>query len=144
MKIIIDTREQRPWSFPAECAETTRGTLSVGDYALDGDTGFAIERKSLDDFVGTVSSGWERFTRNQLDVMDDRKMHPQVVIVEARWLDIIHHKYTSRIEPPFYLKRVAELTFRGVSVLFADDPLAAAGLAWTLFHYRMKEIEGSK
>ena len=63
LRIIIDTREQRPWRFPPEAAFVRRGTLSAGDYALEEDTAFAIERKSLDDFIGTVSTGWERFQR---------------------------------------------------------------------------------
>ena len=63
LRIVIDTREQQPWHFPRHLAAVSRGTLSAGDYALEGDRGFAIERKSLPDFVGTISSGWERFRR---------------------------------------------------------------------------------
>ena len=62
--IIIDTREQRPWVFPAYAAVRV-GTLKQGDYALEGDDRYAIERKSLEDFIGTIFSGWERFKRNQ-------------------------------------------------------------------------------
>ena len=60
--IIIDTREQRPWVFPAYVAVRV-DTLKQGDYALEGDDRYAIERKSLEDFIGTIFSGWERFKR---------------------------------------------------------------------------------
>ena len=63
LHIVIDTREQTPWHFHPEVATATRGTIKTGDYALLNDDGFAIERKSLNDFVGTIGKGWDRFCR---------------------------------------------------------------------------------
>ena len=56
MQIIVDTREQLPlW-------ETTRQTLIVGDYTTKKLKGiFHIERKSLSDLYGTLTSGNQRF-----------------------------------------------------------------------------------
>jgi len=57
--IVIDTREQRPYSFP--CA-TVRLKLDAGDYAVLGrEHQTVVERKSLADFVSTVIHGRERF-----------------------------------------------------------------------------------
>ena len=53
LRIIIDTREQIPWSFPPEIPVEI-GTLKTGDYALAGDDAFAIERKSKDDFLSLI------------------------------------------------------------------------------------------
>ena len=51
MKIIIDTREQTPWSFP-DGVLIERGTLATGDYTLAGlENIVAVERKSLADFI---------------------------------------------------------------------------------------------
>lgn len=52
--IICDTREQAP----LKLAHSTKATLNVGDYALAGprDVGVRIERKSLVDFCGTLST----------------------------------------------------------------------------------------
>ena len=60
--ICIDTREQKPLKFnlPTEIK-----TLSYGDYCsnkADQDKIY-IERKSITDFIGTMSGGYERFTK---------------------------------------------------------------------------------
>jgi len=58
-RIVIDTREQTPWSF--DCP-TVRRKLDAGDYSVDGmDDAVAIERKSLKDFVSTVIHDFPRF-----------------------------------------------------------------------------------
>jgi len=140
MKIIVDTREQQPWAFPPEVAETARGTLLAGDYAIAGDDCFAIERKSLDDFVGTISSGWDRFER-EMDRMETALFPVRVVIVEGSMSDIIEHKYNHpRVSPAFVLRQIAELTLRGVSVLLADHPVSAAGLAYIILKRRAEQI----
>ncbi len=53
--IIYDTREQLPLKFTAK---TVKQRLNHGDYALaiPHDRGIYIERKSLNDFVGTLSA----------------------------------------------------------------------------------------
>ena len=35
MAIVIDTREQTPWSFPSGLP-SVRGTLATGDYSIQG------------------------------------------------------------------------------------------------------------
>jgi len=56
MIILVDTREQKPyWS-------DNRATLIVGDYTTKKLLGsFHIERKSLQDLYGTLTSGNNRF-----------------------------------------------------------------------------------
>lgn len=145
MKIVIDTREQQPLSFAGLPVEAQRGTLSAGDYALalvDGtaDRGFAIERKSLSDFAGTVSTGWERFQR-ELGRMEGAGFPARVIVVEGSVTGILDHDYNHpKVEPHFLLARVAELTLDGVSVLFADNRAAAAGLVWKLLAHREKQL----
>lgn len=140
LHIVIDTREQQPWSF-AGVAETSVGTVESGDYALAGDSGFAIERKSLDDFAGTISSGWDRF-QNELDRMDEMMFPARIIIVEADWMEVIQHDYNHPdVKPPFVLKRVAELLYDGVSVVFCSNRTAAAGLCWRLLYERKQRLE---
>lgn len=61
-KIICDSREQLPLAF--EEIKTIHQKLDFGDYKLNDDE-FAqkicIERKSINDFYGTMASGEERF-----------------------------------------------------------------------------------
>lgn len=139
IEVIVDTREQRPWHFAEGAARVIRGTLPTGDYALVDDYAFAIERKSLDDFVQSVVHNYDRFTR-ELDRMDG--WVAKVIIVEANMIDIIRHNYTApTVKPALILKRISQLTLRGVSVMFAGNPDMAAGLAWRILYQRHKQRE---
>lgn len=63
MRIIVDTREQCPLDFRRwpDVAVEVAG-LPSGDYALKGlETLAACERKSIDDLVGSLSAGRDRF-----------------------------------------------------------------------------------
>lgn len=150
MVIVIDTREQRPWSFPPHI-ETEIGTLRTGDYAIKGDDRFAIERKSADDFVGTISLGWCRFVKelNRMDAQFDAK----VIIIEADFETFCFrtgsgvilppdHEHT-RCTPQFVMKRIAELTMRNVSVLFAGNAELASAIALRIFIERQTKLDSS-
>jgi ERCC4-type nuclease len=65
MKIIIDTREQDPYKFSNfPDVETISQKLDTGDYSLEGfECIITVERKSLSDFLGSITSGRERFER---------------------------------------------------------------------------------
>lgn len=154
LRIIIDTREQSPWAWDANDAITEIRTLAAGDYALAEDceqvkgratlaVRFAIERKSLDDFLGTISAGWDRFQR-ELTRMET--FPARVVIVEGDFKDVCFSQGADGIIPPphnhpalrpsFVARRISELTMMGVSVLLAGDAQMAAGLAFRIFRRR--------
>ncbi len=137
LHIIVDTREQQPWVFPDELAVVQRGTLNAGDYALNGDPLFAIERKSMDDFLGTVSSGWDRFGR-ELERMAGHVA--RVVVVEGCIMQIVDGQHNHPcLSGKFIFKRIAQLTLHRVSVLFADNPVSAAGIAYSILRERSNE-----
>ena len=143
LRIIIDTREQTPWSFPEEIAVVRRGTLNAGDYALDGDNRFVIERKSLNDFLGTISSGWDRFER-ELDRMADHLHIARVIVVEGSIRDIIEEKHNHpNLKLGFILKRIGRLTIDGVSVLMAENSVVAAIVAYKILKERNSDLEAS-
>jgi len=151
MNIIIDTREQRPFHFDPSLVSSTVSTLRTGDYALAGDDQFAIERKSLDDFLGTIATGWPRFCR-ELKRMDDAEFVAKVIIIEG---DFMHTCFNisddgetvapchnhPKLTPQFIAKRIAQLTMDLVSVLFAGNAQLAAGLATTIFKERYNGIK---
>ena len=151
LSIIIDTREQTPWAFPEWQATCRRGTLGAGDYALDGDDKFAVERKSLEDFLGTISTGWERFQR-ELERMKARD-HVARVVVEGDFEQVCFvadsagniqnpaHRHFN-LTPQFVASRIAQLTLDGVAVLLAGNADYAAQLAYRLFLRRAAVIEG--
>jgi DNA excision repair protein ERCC-4 len=70
--IVIDTREQTPWTFNKGLVVERFGmafptqvdTLDTGDYAVRGlEDRARIERKTLEDFVRSVTAERERFWR---------------------------------------------------------------------------------
>lgn len=147
--IVIDTREKRPWSFPEHLAYTRIGTLTTGDYALIDDNAFAIERKSLDDFLQTISTGWERFQR-EIGRMEGARFCAKVIIVEGDFESVCfkseqdtiippNHSHP-RLSPQFVTKRIAELTLMGVSVIFAGASEYASAIAYRILWERHLEI----
>jgi len=152
MTIVCDTREQRPWVFP-EGVEVQVAKIEQGDYALIGDNTFAIERKSVDDFVGTVFSGWERFQR-ELRRMDDCGFCAKVIIVEGDFDAVCYkameggeirepqHNHPA-ITPEAVCAKIAELIVRfRCAVLFARDEGTAAALAYHVLCKRAAQLNG--
>lgn len=148
MRLTCDTREKVPWAFPLDCVEGCHlQKLDEGDYAIDGDDGFAIERKSLEDFVGTISVGWERFKR-ELNRMTEKGFPIKVIMVEGDFYSLCfqpdgtppQHNHP-RITPQFVAKRIAQLTYDyHCAVLFAGSAPLAAGLAVQIFRRREKDL----
>lgn len=152
LEIVIDTREQTPWHFDACFASVSIGTLRIGDYALRGDLGFAVERKSLDDFLGTIGSGWTRFTREIERAKAAGFVLP--IIVEGRFEDCCftfepitdvpippQHNHP-RITPAFVVKRIGELQHMGASVFFAENPSYAMAIAYSMLKERARVLKG--
>ena len=74
MKIVADTREQLNLDFTGfKDVEVVRTKLDAGDYSLVGyESLITFERKSVQDLVGTLIGGHERFLR-ELDRMKSYK-----------------------------------------------------------------------
>ena len=92
--IIIDTREQRPLLLNYE--NSKRGTLNIGDYALEGihDKKIYIERKSLLDFISTLTKDLGRFHR-ELDRAKEIGAYV-IMMVENSINDCLGFNYLSR------------------------------------------------
>ena len=66
--VIVDTREQTPFHFlnidPWPIVPVSHATLKTGDYSLRGyESRLTIERKSIGDFLGSISADRDRFER---------------------------------------------------------------------------------
>lgn len=122
--IIIDTREQEPYSFDSRLAAAVRRALPAGDYSVQGLEGrVAVERKTLDDFVSTVIHARQRF----LDEL--RKLAEYTaacVVVEAGVADVLLRHYRGDAHPNAVLGNALSiiLDFR-VPVFFCGNRQAA-------------------
>jgi len=81
-KIYIDTRERKPLRFDRDIEIQT---LKFGDYTFSDPSvtcNCFIERKSLADFVGTLSGGYNRFDREMLRAHEAGAY--MVILVESK------------------------------------------------------------
>lgn len=122
--IIVDTREQEPYSFDPRLAAVVRRALPAGDYSIGGLEGIvAVERKTLDDFVSTVIHGRSRF-REELRKLSGYRA--ACVVVEAGLPDVLQRRYRGQAHPNALLGNALSiiLDFR-VPVFFCGSRQAA-------------------
>jgi hypothetical protein len=90
--VLVDTREQLPYTFPRVLADANEGgqpirvrtakcTLAAGDYSIEGYANMvAVERKSAADLAGTLTAGRRRF---QAEMDRLREYDAAWIVVEA-------------------------------------------------------------
>lgn len=105
--ILIDTREGLPYTFTDYNIQTMPATLHTGDYSVAQKIGdelirydheISIERKTLDNFIGDISSKENR-ERFEDSVRRGSRLRYYSVVIEGSELDIIQKQYESQINP---------------------------------------------
>lgn len=114
--VVVDTREQLPWTFAGIRADADQGggnlvvpvvvsCLPAGDYSVHGHAArVAVERKSKADLFSTIGQGRDRFVR-ELERLAGYEF--AAVVVEAEWSEI----YNS---PPPHTQLKPKTVFRSV------------------------------
>lgn len=116
--VYIDTREQSPLNF----YKYKMLKLSVGDYTPSAPLfcELFVERKSLNDLAGTLTSGYERF-RREIDraVSLDSYL---VVVVESSFSDVMGYSpsisFSKKVNGAFLMHRIRELMQRYDNIQF--------------------------
>jgi ERCC4-type nuclease len=118
--IIIDTREQEPYSFDPRLAAAARRALPAGDYSVEGLEGVvAVERKTLDDFVSTVIHARTRFREELRKLAGYRAA---CVVVEAGLADILQKRYQGGAHPNAVLGSALSIILDfGIPVFFCGN-----------------------
>lgn len=131
IKIIIDSREQKPFTFQGYEAIIEPGTLATGDYSLKGLTDrIAIERKSLDDLVQCLSWQRERFSR---ELERARAYDFFAVVIEASWQDLAQGRYRSKMTPKSASQSVMAFMARyAIPFFFAGNRKTAEFVCYSL------------
>jgi len=150
MIIRIDTREQRPLDFTQHDKEvkTVTGTVGTFDYALEGDQEmFAVERKSLADFVqAVVLVDSYRREMDKIHRAKDSGMVRIYYVIEANYMDVPMYDYnrfsSGRVHPGLVYKRWRELAHdHGVHVVWAGDEAGAAWAIYLILKSRAEELK---
>jgi len=135
--IIIDSREQEPLKFNLP---TKVATLNVGDYGYGNDDNMLnvfIERKSLNDFIGTLSSGFDRFNRELERAVSDCKKVVVVVEMDLKYALVFQRfiSFKTKITPEYIFHNVRELiqTYPNIQFLFVKDRFEASRVIQKIF-----------
>lgn len=119
ISVVVDTREQLPYAFDPRLFEVTSAALTSGDYSLIGAEGrIAIERKSLSDFIGSITTGRDRFFR-ELERL--ARLEFAAVVVESDFRALCSGAYRSKADPASVVGTALAITARFAPVLFAGD-----------------------
>lgn len=127
--IIVDTRE--PWPHPWQRwlpghVTLERMALDTGDLAIAGlPDGAVIERKTVSDFLGCLTSNRDRFER---ELARSRHVGRFCIIVEGTLLDCIRDR--GGLSEASLVGTVAAWSRRFCSIVFAGTERNAAELAW--------------
>ena len=137
--MIVDTRERTPWTFEGQGLELVRAKLATGDYSVAGlEHAVSIERKSLEDWTGSVLRDRARFFR-ELERL--RAFQFRCVIVEAGVREIMAGHYKSQARPEAIMGFVAEVTVgQSVPVYLAGSRAEAQVLAGYFLRMAAKKI----
>ncbi|WP_298210606.1 ERCC4 domain-containing protein [Ferrimicrobium sp.] len=115
--ITIDTRERYPYQFRNRSVNTQRGALPCGDYGvyLGTDLYAAVERKTLEDLIASLSDNRLRYAIGQLAALAHA-----AIVVEARYSAILQSPY---MRPALILDAVADYALRWpeVPVVFCEN-----------------------
>lgn len=132
MRILTDTREQKPYTFQKYGAKIETTALAVGDYSIPGfQTRISIERKSLNDLIGCLTgTGRERFER---ELARARSFERFAVIIESDIKDVSEGRYTSNMKPHAALQSITAFYIRyGIPFLFCGDRIGAEYMTYSI------------
>jgi len=125
LEIVVDTRERYPWKFTHQQATTTRKALPVGDYAalVDDEVVAAVERKTLADLAGSLTSGRMAYRMGAL-----AEVPRAAVVVEERYSAVFK---LDHVRPALVADLIGECQVRwpSVPVMFAEN--RALAQEWT-------------
>jgi len=118
--VVVDTREQEPWTFDPERIEVVRRALPAGDYSLAGrELSVAVERKSMPDFVSTVIRARKRF---HAELRKLAEYEHACIVVEGSLRDLLEGRYPGGAHPHAMLGSVLSIVVDfGVPVYFCSD-----------------------
>jgi hypothetical protein len=117
LEIVVDSHERYAWGFNEQQAITRRGSLAAGDYGveLDGQLVAGVERKSLPDFVSTLTTGKLRYVLADLAALERA-----AVVVEDRYSSVFK---LGRVRPAVVADGLAEaqVRFPAVPIVFCEN-----------------------
>ena len=137
MKIITDSREQKPYQFetPAQV-----GALAVGDYSIVGmESHVSIERKTIDDLIGCLTTGRQRFER---ELHRGKALDYFALIIEGSLSDLANGNYRSKMLPKSAVQSLLAFSVRyRLPILFCENRAYGQRVTESLLLKYARELE---
>jgi ERCC4 domain/Lsr2 len=116
LEIVVDAHERYAYHFAGQQVRTTSRGLPCGDYGiiLDGTLVAGVERKSIPDLIGSLTSGRLRYALGELAALPRA-----AVVVEDRYSQIYKQ---DRVRPALVADGLAECQVRwpNVPIIFCE------------------------
>ena len=147
ISVIVDTREQQPYSFKKEKhIQVVKEKLIAGDYALKDHTDkIIIERKTMTDLLGVIGNERERFKR-ELQHLKNNCEFP-ILLIEGSVSDIFNKDalpYNSKIHPNSVIGSLISWSVKfGIQIIFAGNRIRGE-LITAKYLTKMNEIINEK
>lgn len=141
LRILRDTREQKPYAFERFGVECIPATLDTGDYSLPGfEDRVAVERKSIDDLIGCLmGSDRARFER---ELSRGARYDLFCVVVESSLEDISKGRFKSNMKPHAALQSIFAFQVRyRVPFIWASNRAGGEYVTHSLLSKYLEEIE---
>ncbi len=129
--IIIDSREQTPWKFPAGFVNTVVAGLKTGDYSiLNYEDKITIERKTKSDIYQSLGCERKRF---EAEFERLSKFDYPALIVECSLTELLTPPAFSSMSPKTIINSLISWSQKyKVFIFFADNPIFAGVLAYRI------------
>lgn len=122
--ILVDTREQAPFTFEnpkyseSGLLGVEKHVLNIGDYTLKENPIKVIERKSLQDFYGSLIQGRDRFEE---EMQRAKAKHIEMsIVIEGYFEQILKQEYIGNAKPLVLINTIDYWTHRyNISFFFA-------------------------
>jgi len=139
LRILIDSREQLPFSFAGYDVTPEVVGLPVGDYSLPGfQDRVAIERKSLEDLVGCLMG--DNRARFERELSKGRHYDLFAVVVEASLADVSNGRYRSEMKAQAALQSIITFQVRYRTFVWAGNRAGAEYMTFSLLSKYLREL----
>lgn len=143
MKIVIDTREQRPFSFKLSSNVTgiIRKKLPAGDYSIEGyENNIALERKSSADLFQTMGKEHKRFKK---EIERAANYDYFAIIVEDTFSKVIDKEFENSHYCNMLGDTIIQICYTlkmkyGVDIIFCDGRQEATSICRHIFRAYIK------
>lgn len=116
--ILMSDAEQLPYTFSDDIT-VRRVHLDTGDYQIEGNDNFCVERKSLEDYTRSVTKDHERFFK---EIKRLQSFKFGYIIVEGNLSQLRDKKYSTEIDPDYILSLTYSIMLQySIPVLFFES-----------------------